>query len=77
MLLQLLRYLWVAPVTLLALLFVPMAWGTGGNAKIVRGAVEIQGGLIAWLLRRALLRPAAAMTLGHVILGPGPILPRS
>lgn len=69
MLLRLLHYLWVAPVTLLALLFVPIAWCTGGKANIVRGVVEIQGGLIAWLLRRALLKPAAAMTLGHVILG--------
>jgi hypothetical protein len=39
--------------------------------QVVDGAIEVYGGLIAWLLRRGLpvLGPAAAMTLGHVILG--------
>jgi hypothetical protein len=39
--------------------------------QVVEGTVEVYGGLIAWFLRRGLpvLGPAAAMTLGHVILG--------
>jgi len=70
MLWRVVGYLWAAPITAPALLFVPLAWLTGGGARIVRGAVEVHGGLIALLLRRLLLfRPAAAMTLGHVILG--------
>jgi len=64
-------YVWVAPVTLCALLLVILGVATGGRAAVVWGVVEVQGGLIPWLLRRGLLwsGPAAAMTLGHVILG--------
>jgi hypothetical protein len=71
MILRGLAYLWAAPVTLAALLFAPLAWITGGKCQIVRGAVEIHGGIVTRLLRRGfpMLRPAAAMTLGHVILG--------
>lgn len=38
---------------------------------MVQGAIEVHGGMIAPFLRRGLpvLGPAAAMTLGHVILG--------
>ena len=35
---------------------------------MVRGVVEIQGGLVTLLLRRGLWISAAAMTIGHVIL---------
>jgi hypothetical protein len=70
MLVQVWGYLWAFPVTALALLFVPLAWLSGGGARVVRGAVEVHGGLVAFLLQRGLpLGPAAAMTLGHVILG--------
>ncbi len=62
-----LRYLWAGPVTVAALLFVPLAWLTGGRARLVSGVVEVEGGLIAWLLRRIV--SASAMTFGHVILG--------
>jgi len=69
MLWRLLAYLWALPVTAIALLFVPLAWLSGGKAKIVCGTVEVKGGLVSLFLRRGLWRPAAAMTLGHVILG--------
>ena len=69
MLRRLWAYLWVAPVTVPCLFFLPLAYLTGGRAQIVRGVLEIHGGLITVMLKRWLLRPAAAMTLGHIILG--------
>lgn len=65
------RYLWASPVTILGLLFLPLTWLSGGKARVVRGAVEIHGGLVSTILRRGLpfVGSAAAMTLGHVILG--------
>jgi hypothetical protein len=65
------RYLWAAPGTVLGLLVVLIACLTGGSAGIVQGAVEVHGGFATWFLRRSLplLGSAAAMTLGHVILG--------
>lgn len=71
MALRVLGYLWAAPVTALGLFFVPVAWLSGGRVRLESGAVEVCGGLVARFLRRGLpfLGPAAAMTLGHVILG--------
>jgi hypothetical protein len=64
------RYVWAAPATALGLAFVPLAWVSGGRAGVVRGVVEVHGGLAAAFLRRPpLIRSAAAMTLGHVVLG--------
>ncbi len=64
-------YLWALPVTLVGLLFVPVACLTGGRFRIVAGVIEVQGGLVATFLRGSFLgfRGGAAMTLGHVILG--------
>ena len=72
--LRVLAYLWASPVSGIGLLFVPLAWLGGGGARVVYGAVEVHGGLVAAILRRGLpvLGPAAAMTLGHVILGRDP-----
>jgi hypothetical protein len=69
-LLRLPRYLWAFPATLLGLFFVPLAWLSGGTVCPVQGVLEIQGGLPAAFLRKGLplFGPAAAMTLGHVIL---------
>ena len=70
-----LLYLWALPNTLLGLATAAAALVTGGRARIVRGCVEVHGGLAAWFLRRGLpglipvFGPAAALTLGHVILG--------
>lgn len=71
MLLQSVKYLWAFPATLLGLIFVPFAWFSGGKVRIVRGAVEVHGGLPARFLRSGVpfFGSAAAMTLGHVILG--------
>jgi hypothetical protein len=68
-------YLWASPNTLLGLAFVPPALLTGGRVRVERGAVEIHGGFVRWFLRRGLpgmipvFGPAAALTLGHVLLG--------
>jgi len=64
-------YVWASPVTACALVVVLMGLVTGGRAGIVLGVVEIHGGLVGWYLRRGMpwFGPAAAMTLGHVILG--------
>lgn len=69
-----LRYLWAFfPGTLLGLLCIPLAVCSGGHVHLMRGCIEVHGGLVTRLLRRG-IRPlgfhgAAAMTLGHVILG--------
>lgn len=66
-----LAYLWAAPNTLLGLCLVPAALATGGTARRVSGVLEVEGGVVTWLLRRAVpLRGGAlALTLGHVVLG--------
>jgi len=58
-----LRYLWAAPVTLLGLLFVPLALLSGGSVRVCEGIAEIAGGLLRWLPG-----PFVAMTLGHAVL---------
>ncbi len=73
--LRLAAYLWASPNTVLGLLAVPPTLLTGGRLQVVRGVVEIHGGFAKWILGRGLpgllrfLGPAAALTLGHVVLG--------
>jgi len=64
-------YLWASPVTVLGLLFAVLAWVTRGRVACVRGVIEAHGGLVTWLLERAvpLAGGAEALALGHVILG--------
>jgi len=67
-------YLWVFPTTAVGLLFLlPTLVTRGGRAQWIAGVLEIHGGFTAWFLNRAtrLWMPggAAAMTLGHVVLG--------
>jgi hypothetical protein len=71
---RLLRYLWAGPNTAFGLCLLPAALVTGGGARIVDGAMEIYGGFISSLLRRApfVVGGASALTLGHVILGIDP-----
>lgn len=67
-----LLYLWASPATLLGLLPLPLVWLQGGRVRIIRGAIEIQGGWVTRWLERGLPwvgGGAAAMTLGHVIWG--------
>ena len=67
MIFQSLRYVWAFPATILGLVFVLLAWFSGGKTNLVRGAIEVQGGLVTRFLRHVM--KAAAMALGHVILG--------
>jgi hypothetical protein len=71
MLLKLLKVVWAFPATAIGLAFAALALLSGGNVRIVRGAIEVQGGLAARFLRGGIpfFGSAAAMTLGHVILG--------
>lgn len=64
-------YLWTFPTTFLGLLFLPLALLSGGGVQLVDGVLEIHGGLVKLLLRRATLLKggASALTLGHVVLG--------
>lgn len=69
--LRILRYIWALPGTFLGLLLIPGAVLTGGRVTVIRGVLEVHGGFVTWLLQRGLpfASSAAAMTLGHVILG--------
>lgn len=71
----LLCYLWAGPNTLLGLAAVLLARTTGGGWSVHSGVVEAHGGAVAAVLRRMpLVRGAAALTLGHVVLGQTPDL---
>jgi len=63
--------LWALPNTLLGLMWLPLALASGGGVQWVWGVCEIHGGVVGWLLRKAIPLPggARALTLGHVILG--------
>jgi hypothetical protein len=66
-------YLWALPNTTVGLIVFVLAAMSGRPAqhRVVRGVLEIYGGLVTWLLTHATLLPAGAkaMTLGHVVLG--------
>jgi hypothetical protein len=64
-------YLWASPTSLLGLGLAGLALATGGSAQRVQGVLEVSGGVLPWMLRHCtLLRGgAAAITLGHVVLG--------
>jgi hypothetical protein len=64
-------YLWAAPATFLGLSLLPIALLQGGSCRVVRGVLEVHGGIITKLLRRGLpwVGSGAAMTLGHVVWG--------
>jgi hypothetical protein len=65
MILQILKYLWASPNTLLGLLF-----AIGGNVRLVDGVFEIHNRLTRFVLDNSIFcRGAAAMTLGHVVIG--------
>lgn len=67
---SLIAYAWAAPNTVLGLALVALACCTGGRARVERGVLEAHGGMLPALLGR-LLAPhgAAAVTLGHAVLG--------
>lgn len=67
-----LRRLWAGPNTLVGLLFVPLAVIGSGTVRGVDGVLELEGPGIRWILARLpFVGPggAAAMTLGHVVIG--------
>ena len=67
---KIIRYIWTSPTTLLGLLIVFVEFCRGGNVGLKLGVVEVHGSLSAWLLKRLpFVQGAAAVTLGHVIVG--------
>lgn len=66
-------YAWAAPNTAVGLLAAALALLPGGRIRVVDGVVEACGPAVAAVLRRAPIRGgAAAVTLGHVVLGRDP-----
>lgn len=72
--LQLIKYLWVSPITCLFLPLIPLAYWTGGSFAIHSGVIEISGGKLGQHLNKGLplFGSAAAITLGHIVLGISP-----
>lgn len=69
--LRLVVYTWAAPTTAVGLVAGALTLATRGRVQVRRGALEFHGGFARWMLERTPIR-AAAMTLGHVILGRDP-----
>ncbi len=71
MLRRLLLYIWASPGSAIGLLAGFAALVTGGRWAVVRGVLEVHGGFVTWFLRGGMpwFGSAAAMTLGHVIIG--------
>lgn len=65
-----LKYIWAFPTTAVGLLFLPSVC-FGARMQVVRGVIELHGGPVTWFLRHCTFfkNGAAAMTLGHVVLG--------
>jgi len=64
------RYCWAFPITCFGLAFIPLALVTGGAVSLVKGVLEVEGGILPKLLSRIRSRFSIdALTLGHVILG--------
>jgi hypothetical protein len=63
--------LWAFPATAVGLVFVVLAWLSGGRARLVDGVIEVEGGLVRRFMLGGMLgfTAASARTLGHVILG--------
>jgi len=70
---RLFAYLWAAPTSALGLLFLipPLLRISHVHMRIVDGVLELHGGIVSLFLRHGTLLPrgAAAMTLGHIVLG--------
>ncbi len=59
-------YLWAAPTTFVGLAAGAFTMASGGRFQTRQGVLEFHGGFARWLLCRV---NAAAMTLGHVVIG--------
>ena len=65
--------LWASPASLLGLAAGLSGLATGGGVQHCGRVVEFWGGAVTWLLRHfPLLKGAAAVTFGHVVLGQTP-----
>ena len=64
------RYLWAAPATVVGLGLAMLALPRG-RARLIGGVIEAEGPVLRWALRRLvpLAGGAAAMTVGHVVVG--------
>lgn len=62
-------YAWALPTTLVGLAAGALTLCTGGRVQRRQGALEFHGGFARWFLERSPFVRAAAMTLGHVIIG--------
>lgn len=69
-----LAVVWALPTTLIGLFLLAVGLATGGRASRVRGVLEGHGGWLRWALSRLPVGHggAAAVTLGHVVLGLDP-----
>lgn len=65
---QLLRFLWASPWTLLGLALGLLGVATGGRMARQGRTLEFWGGAVGWLLEHGTPIGAMAMTLGHVVL---------
>ena len=67
------RYLWAAPTTAIGAMVV-FAGLRGAKLRVVGGVLEAHGPLFAWMLGNLTFMPggAAALTLGHVVIGRDP-----
>ncbi len=63
-----LQILWASPNSALGLVCGLLGLATGGRVQCRRGCLEFYGGLVRWILAKTPIS-AAAMTLGHTILG--------
>lgn len=68
-LLQILRYFWVAPITILFLPLALLAKWTGGGYRIHTGVLEVWGGGVGRALDHGIpfMGAVYAITLGHVV----------
>ena len=68
---RVLAYLWASPNSAIGLAAAGLTLMTGGRVAVVAGVLEVHGGFAAAALRKCVPLPggAAAMTLGHVVLG--------
>jgi len=64
------RYIWALPATCVGLIFVVVAC-CRGRVRLVNGTLEAHGPWLRWVLVNCVPLPggAAAITLGHVIVG--------
>ncbi len=65
-------YVWTSPNTMLGIAFGLLGLLSGGGLQFSRGCIEFYGGWVTSTLRRLPPRGAAAMTIGHTILGVDP-----